>query len=229
MPGNGLRKRLTPEEKAFVLAYVNTHDPMESARVALPHLAESSLNAAGHRLLGLTRVRKAIDWRIAKRIPGPLEILGEAGEIATLPIDKLVQVQTDSEGNPVGARLNLGDKLRALEMVGKHHGVFMDPLQRRLADLVGMEVEELRQAIDARRAQARRAEKAQKSLRRKAVIEIAARRVDDEPLLLNPPEIPADPLPHLDSAAALADENAFPDQADLPFPGPSTDLDDPKG
>lgn len=147
--------RLDPRERAFV--HVVTSDPAlpgaEAARRAGYEGDPTALSSTASRLLRRPRVQRAISRRIAKRVAGTREVLGELSAIATAPWRDFIEVKTDDEGNVVSARLDLGHKVKAAEVVLKAQQAFTDPLTRALGKIAMLEVDRL---LAARRKQARK-------------------------------------------------------------------------
>lgn len=56
----------------------------------------------------------------------PDETLAEIGAIARSPWREHIDVKVDDDGNTVSAQLKLSDKLKALELAGKAHGLFIE-------------------------------------------------------------------------------------------------------
>lgn len=135
--------RLSSQERVFIEAYCegpSRLDATESARAA----GYADPSRAGRYVLARRSVRRAIDVRIAKRIPGPDEVLGEVSEIAMAPWKEFVTIRLDEDGNEVSVKLDLGAKTRMLELLAKHHGSTASPVERQMAQLLGEELRMLR-------------------------------------------------------------------------------------
>lgn len=147
---------LTPRERAFVEAYTgaaNLNAAM-AARLAGYEGDSHALQAAGWRVLGRSRVRRAVDRRLKGRIAGPAELMTKLTEVATAPWKDFVKVVTDEEGTIISATLPLGDQLKAADMLLKAHGTYLDPLTRALGKLAMLEVQRM---LKAKRRAARAA------------------------------------------------------------------------
>jgi hypothetical protein len=144
---------LKPRERAFIEAFTTGPTALnatESARVAGYQAPEK----AGRYSLHRERIRREVDLRIAKRIPGPEESLGEVAEIAMAPWRDFVSVRMDDEGNVVSTRMDLASKMRGLEVLAKYHGLTASPVERELAALLHSELRRLR-TLHGRRAAAK--------------------------------------------------------------------------
>lgn len=132
---------LSPRERLFVEAYLGDAG-LDAVKAATAAGAEEPKSLAWQ-MMQRHRVREAISRRIAKRVAGKQELLGELTEVATAPWRDFIKVQVDSEGNTVGATLNLGDKIKAADLLLKAQGAYVDPLTRALGKLAMIEVNRL--------------------------------------------------------------------------------------
>ncbi len=162
---------MNDRRRAFVDAYVLTGNAAEAARRA--GYSERTARAQGHRLLTDADIRAAIDaaqddraerlgitvdrWerelcRIA--FADARKVGRWAGEVfQAIPSDELDEetaaaIQSVTQGRD-GVTVRLGDKLRALELLGKRHG-WLDPEQGREVRVI---VEHVEEAIERRDAQ----------------------------------------------------------------------------
>lgn len=163
------RAKLQPQELAFVLAFCDRSGPCALNPTAAADAAGyANPSTDGPRLLRLRRIARAIDRRIAKRVPGSREVLGEIADLAMAPREEFTKLVmgTDKDGNPivVSARVDLGPKARMLELLAKRFGHTLDPLQRKVGRLIDLELEAL--GAGKRQQRARRALKEKQEQKR---------------------------------------------------------------
>lgn len=132
------KNHLTPRERTFVEAYVGDAK-LDAYKAATAAGAEEPRSLAW-RMMNRARVRNAISRRICKRVAGKQELLGELSEVATAPWRDFIKVQMDENGEMLGVSMNLGDKLKAADMLLKAQGAYIDPLTRALGKLAMIEV-----------------------------------------------------------------------------------------
>jgi len=65
----------------------------------------------------------------ARKIISPNEVLEELTEIAECDWHDFVEVKYGREGEVINANLRLSDKLKALELAGKHHKLFTEKVE----------------------------------------------------------------------------------------------------
>jgi len=141
--------------KKFIEKYLETLNAYQSYRYAFPDAKENSARTLGVRLLSRVHVKKEIDRRIAERaekakisqekvllelakiaFANPKDIFTKSGgliDVANLENDvasAVASIQIDS--NNVGRhkvttkKIRFHDKIRALQLVGRHIGMFKD-------------------------------------------------------------------------------------------------------
>lgn len=130
---------LTPRERLFVESYVG--DAALDAVKAATATGAADPKSLAWKMMRRPRVRNAISRRIGKRVASKQELLGELSEVATAPWRDFVTLQYGSDGTEVvGATINLGDKLKAADLLLKAQGAYIDPLTRALGQLAMIEV-----------------------------------------------------------------------------------------
>jgi phage terminase small subunit len=114
---------LTTKQRLFVESYLsNGFNATEAARAAgykQPH-------SQGPRLLENVGVSAVIEARLNEAKMTADEVLRELGEIARAPWKNFVEVKYGEEGEILNCCMRLTDKLKALELVGKHHKLFTE-------------------------------------------------------------------------------------------------------
>lgn len=120
---------LTNKQKAFVCHYLEIRNGVKAARLAGYEGDENTLKVSASRLLTKDNVKAAIDSYFQSRILSANGVLAELSDIAFSPWRDHVEVKTDDQGNIIDAKLNLRDKNKALELVGKFHKLFVDKVE----------------------------------------------------------------------------------------------------
>jgi phage terminase small subunit len=102
--------KLTTKQKLFVESYLA--DPNATQAAIKAGYSKHTAKSQGQRLLTNVDIKQAVEKRIEKAVMSADEVLTELANIAV--------------GNYETYR---GDKLRALELVGKYHKLFTDKLE----------------------------------------------------------------------------------------------------
>lgn len=125
---------LTTKQEAFVLAYIGGDDHGRhkfNATWAAKRAgySEKTAYSIGSELLKkpdvIARVRALLEaWAM------PAEgVLAELTEIASAGWKDFVEILTwDDDGKPLKVKMDLGSKVKSLELLGKHHQLFSDNL-----------------------------------------------------------------------------------------------------
>lgn len=138
------RRRLKQREKAFALAYLGPAklNGIEAARLSGYRGTDPSLSARASRLLARAPVQRFVGQALAKRALSKMEILGELSEIAVAPWRDFLTFEV-VEGVPVNVKLNLANKVKALEILARVRHMDRDPLMVRIEELVGRELDRI--------------------------------------------------------------------------------------
>lgn len=131
---------LPPQHQLFVDAFVGEFgaearfNALQSAKAAGYSGNDNVLGVQGHRLLKNAKIRRAIDERLSALHAHMTsdEVLAQLGEIARAEWGKFLEVKIGNDGETVSAMLRLGDKLKALELIGKYHSLFDKVVEQRL-------------------------------------------------------------------------------------------------
>src|SRR6185503_5306860 len=97
----------------------------ESARVAGYEGNDNVLGVTAHRLLKKPKIKAAIDERLGAlhvHMTGE-EALAELARSGRADWREFLEIRTGKNGETVSATLRLGDKLKALELIGKYHSL----------------------------------------------------------------------------------------------------------
>lgn len=117
---------LTTKQNLFVQFYLEHRNGTKAARLA-GYLGDvNSLGKQAHDNLNNPKIRDAIEQNYKSRLLSKDGVMAELSDIASAPWKEFVSVKTDDEGNVVDAQLRLTDKIKAAELVGKFHGLFIE-------------------------------------------------------------------------------------------------------
>jgi phage terminase small subunit len=121
-----LPQTLTIKQKLFVYHYVQTRNATKSAELAGYAGDQATLASVGWENLRKPEIKSALDELFASKTLSSAEVLGEISDVARVPIEDLAH--KDNPG-PVEAK----DKLKALELLGKHHKLWNEQSETELS------------------------------------------------------------------------------------------------
>lgn len=119
---------LTNKQKLFIYYYLETRNATKSAKLAGYGGDENSLAVIGSDNLRKPKIKEVIESYYETRIMSANNVLAELSDVGNAPWRDFVEVKM-GEGEVISAQLRLGDKLRALELMGKHHRVITDRVE----------------------------------------------------------------------------------------------------
>ena len=120
--------RLTTKQELFISAYLGpaAGNATEAARQA----GYKSPHPEGSRLLRNATIAARVREHVEKYAGTADEVLNELATIGFAPIDEFVEVLSrDKSGRPVKVKMDLSNKVKALELLGKSHQVFVEKQQ----------------------------------------------------------------------------------------------------
>lgn len=120
--------QLTLKQEAFIAAYLGAAhgNATEAARMAGYRQPQSQ----GSRLLKNVEIAARVSQHVAERFATADQVLEKLTEIAMAPSFEFIEVLArDKSGRPVKVRMDLGNQVKALELLGKHHQLFIDKQQ----------------------------------------------------------------------------------------------------
>ena len=121
---------LTTKQQRFISAYLGEahFNATAAARIAgyrTPH-------PSGAETLRNPTVRARIDELLATHALTAVEVLSELSDVARAPWRDFLQIKT-VHGEVVDVRMDLASKVKALELLGKAHRLFVDQVDVRVA------------------------------------------------------------------------------------------------
>ena len=121
-------RELTLKQEKFVSAYLGeaNGNAKEAARIA----GYKSPHPEGARLLHNATVAARIKESTNRYAGTAEEVLGKLYDIATADWREFVEVlRYDRNGNPIKVKMDLTNQVRALELLGKYHQLFVEKHQ----------------------------------------------------------------------------------------------------
>jgi phage terminase small subunit len=120
---------LSGKRLAFVDAYLG--DQKGNATGAARAAGYAKPEQEGHRLLKNAEVRARIDEVLRERALSRDEVLAELSEVARAEWRDFLQIRRDKDGEILDVRMDLGGKVKSLELLGKYHGLFSEKVDVR--------------------------------------------------------------------------------------------------
>ncbi len=124
------RDELTVKEKRFVEVYLGeaNGNATEAARIAgYSAKSDATLRVIAHEVKTKPNVRARIDEILTAESLSAAEVIHELTRLATAPTSHFMQVTGyDEEAGALQVRQDYGAKTKALELLGKHHRLFVD-------------------------------------------------------------------------------------------------------
>lgn len=117
--------RLTTRQEAFVAAYLGPAkgNATEAARMAGYKVPRQE----GSRLLTNAVIAARVAEHVAQQVATADEVLRELADVAFADWRDFVEViARDKTGKPVKVRMDLTNKVKALELLGKYHSLFVE-------------------------------------------------------------------------------------------------------
>jgi phage terminase small subunit len=115
---------LTTKQRLFVEAYLANPNATDAAIKA--GYSKKTARSQGQRLLTKVDIAKMVETRVDSAAMTANEVLQELSEIAKCDWQDFVEIRRDRHGDVIDATLKLSDKIKALELIGKHHKLFTE-------------------------------------------------------------------------------------------------------
>jgi phage terminase small subunit len=121
-------RKLTHKQELFVEAFIGQAkgNGTEAARLAGYSGNDETLSAVATENLRKPLIASRVRVRVDQAGATADRVLSEIADIAFAANEGFTQTRFDKDGNVVDARLELKDKLKALELLGKYHKLFTE-------------------------------------------------------------------------------------------------------
>ena len=117
-------RRLSLKQELFIDAYLGDAKGNASQAARMAGYAQPEASATDN--LENPRILARIKSQVEKHASADA-VLGKLTEIALAPSFEFVEVLArDKSGKPVKVRMDLGNQVKALELLGKHHQLFTE-------------------------------------------------------------------------------------------------------
>jgi phage terminase small subunit len=125
----GMANGLTTKQEVFVRAYIGEAKFNATKAARMAGYSESSAYQRGYELVKNSDIRARIDEMLDEMTLTAKETLTELTDVATAEWRDFVEILSwDAEGKPLKVKMDLGSKVKSLELLGKHHQLFSDNL-----------------------------------------------------------------------------------------------------
>jgi phage terminase small subunit len=125
MADGTIDNRLTLKQAQFIAAYLGeaNGNATEAARIA----GYTHPNVQGPRLLGNVCIAARVRDKVSEIAASPDDVLRELASVAFAPWHDFVEVTGRAkDGHPTKARSDIASKVKALEILAKHHQLLVD-------------------------------------------------------------------------------------------------------
>ena len=122
---SGQAKRLTLKQELFIAAYLGEArgNATEAARIAGYKRPEIQ----GFENLRKPYIAARVSQHVSEKFANADAVLAELTDVALAEWRDFIEViATDKQGNPVRVKMDLSNKVKALELLGKHHQLFTE-------------------------------------------------------------------------------------------------------
>jgi len=123
---SGAQPKLTDKQKQFVLAYCGPARFNASEAARLAGYSEKTAHVIGWQLKNTLPIRARIDEFLEANTLTATEVLHELTDVGMRGLDECIEVK--SYGDEVSAKMDASAKMKALELLGKHHQLFSENL-----------------------------------------------------------------------------------------------------
>jgi phage terminase small subunit len=123
-----MENKLTQRQRLFVEAYIGpaNGNGREAARAAGYSGDDNALSSRAFELMRNPKIAELIGVRVEEAVMRSNEVLSELSAIAKADWQNFLEIRRDRDGDVIDATLKLGDKIRALELLGKYFKLFSD-------------------------------------------------------------------------------------------------------
>jgi phage terminase small subunit len=119
-------RQLTPKQRRWANAYLGEArgNATEAARIA----GYSDPEVSGFDCKRNQAIRAYVDERLDAETLSSKEVLAELTDVARAEWRDFLLIRRDKDGEILDVRMDLGSKIKSLELLGKHHQLFTDKI-----------------------------------------------------------------------------------------------------
>ena len=122
-----MTKSLSPKQEAFVLAYIGEARFNATKAAIAAGYGKGSPSSQGYALMQNPVVSARIREELSNRSLTADGVLSELADVANADWREFLVIKTDPRtGQDVEVKIDLADKIKALELIGKAHGIFTE-------------------------------------------------------------------------------------------------------
>lgn len=120
-------RKLPDRQREFVEAYIGP--ARFSATKAAEMAGYKDPGQSGYELKKKPEIRARIEERLAERTLSANEVLAELTDVASAEWREFIEIKQDKMGRRLLVKMDLTNKVRSLELIGKAHKLFTDAVQ----------------------------------------------------------------------------------------------------
>lgn len=119
--------KLNPKQLAFVMAYIGSCKFNATKAALEAGYSEKYASELGYQLLHHPTVAARVKQELSNRAMEADAVLSELADVATADWSDFLTIRRDHRSNEViDVKMDLTAKMKALELIGKAHGIFTD-------------------------------------------------------------------------------------------------------
>ncbi len=120
-------KPLTAKQQAFISAYIGPAKFNATKAALIAGFTEASARQRGYELVNNSDIAARVKAELSSRALSADAVLDELSDIATADWRDFVTVRRNPRtAEIIDSKMDLSNKVKALELIGKAHGIFTD-------------------------------------------------------------------------------------------------------
>ncbi len=147
MADSSAQPKISVMQQRFIDAYCTTARFNASEAARLAGYSEKTAGQKGFELKNIETIRARINEYLANNTLSAPEVLHELTDVGMRGLGEFIEItKWNQDGEPVSARMDASAKMKALELLGKHHALFTENLNLGggvQIDIVGVDVDKI--------------------------------------------------------------------------------------